>query len=90
MTTKFASSFGVLTLTPPLAVAIGMATTMTPTPMEVTASMSAVQCQHEVERLHLFFQDWFTGRLEKSPEVEDQCTAHFADDFSRITPSGRW
>jgi hypothetical protein len=51
--------------------------------------MSAVQCQHEVERLHLFFQDWFTGRLEKSPEVlEDQCTAHFADDFSRITPLG--
>jgi type 2A phosphatase activator TIP41 len=50
----------------------------------------AALCQKEVERLHQFFVDWFTGKLEQTPEhLEEHCTGRFSDDFCMVNPLGR-
>lgn len=51
--------------------------------------MSGAACQKEVERLHKFFADWFTGVAKKDPEVlERECTGRFSDDFAMVNPLG--
>jgi len=52
--------------------------------------MSGALCQKEVERLHQFFVDWFTGKIDQTPEaLEQHCTGRFSDDFCMVNPLGR-
>ena len=46
-------------------------------------------CQTEVDRLHRFFVDWFTARLDQQADILDrECGSYFSDDFTMVTPSG--
>ena len=44
-------------------------------------------CRNEIERLHAFFVQWFTGALAKE-EFGDSCEAAFSETMCRIDPFG--
>ena len=44
---------------------------------------------NEVTRLHEFFVDWFTGKLERSDEMlQSACISYFHEDLHFIPPAG--
>ena len=47
------------------------------------------QVKDEVEQLHQFFEDWFTGRLEQSEAAFSRFADVTARDFHLISPSGQ-
>lgn len=63
---------------------------LSPTMSSQQAAAAAALCNKEIERLHRFWVDWFTGQLEESPNVlEEHATGRFSDDFSMVNPLGR-
>jgi len=49
--------------------------------------MSTCACFTEIERLHQFFEDWFTGRC--SYDDFDEVRSALAPGFTIITPNGQ-
>jgi len=46
------------------------------------------RCRNEVEQLHMFFQDWFTGAAAGDEASFARVGAVLADDFRLISPRG--
>ena len=46
------------------------------------------RCRKEVLELHQFFQDWFTGKLENTPENLARFTAVVDEGFQIVSPEG--
>lgn len=46
------------------------------------------QCRNEVEQLHMFFQDWFTGAVEDTDDNFARVAGVLADDFFLMSPRG--
>lgn len=51
--------------------------------------MSEDAIEREVQGLHKFFEDWFTGRAAKTDEAYSRFRAVLAPDFFIIFPDGR-
>ena len=47
------------------------------------------RCRREVEELHRFFADWFTGALADDDAAFARLGAALADDFEIVSPDGR-
>ncbi len=47
------------------------------------------RCRNEVEQLHMFFQDWFTGAVEDEDDNFARVSAVLADDFFLVSPRGQ-
>ncbi len=45
-------------------------------------------CEREVVQLHQFFEQWLTGRTERSEAVLDRLASALAEDFEIVSPSG--
>jgi len=50
--------------------------------------ITAKACQDEVERLHVFFVEWFTGAVPKEDAEFSRCCDSLHPDFCMIPPSG--
>ena len=48
----------------------------------------STQVQVEIEALHQFFEDWFTGRLPKTEAAYQRFSQALGDDFVIVAPSG--
>lgn len=48
----------------------------------------ADRCETEVVELHAFFEDWFTGRLDRTGENVERAAAVLPDEFEMVTPDG--
>ncbi len=48
----------------------------------------AQACRTEIEQLHRFFEQWFTGRLPREDAELKRFSAVIADSFEMITPDG--
>lgn len=46
------------------------------------------QCRKEIIELHQFFEDWFTGRLEKSKEAFTRFSDILSPGFAMVFPDG--
>jgi len=46
-------------------------------------------CESEIRELHRFFEDWFAGRLPRTPEAFERLRAALAPGFMLVTPDGR-
>ncbi len=46
------------------------------------------QCRNEVDQLHMFFVDWFTGAAENTDENFARAADVIAPDFVLISPRG--
>ena len=59
-------------------------------PTDANTDAAEEVCQKEVLRVHAFFVDWFTGKLEKSTDIlDEQFSGRLSDDFVMINPQGR-
>lgn len=46
------------------------------------------ECRREIEQLHRFFEDWFSGRVPAEDGVFSRLSGVLADDFLLILPDG--
>ena len=46
-------------------------------------------CRREIEALHVFFEDWFTGRVADTDKAFERCTGALAPGFEMVTPDGK-
>ena len=53
-----------------------------------TATTMDERCRKEVEELHQFFQNWFTGHLDPSDKDFQRFSNVMADGFEIISPDG--
>lgn len=49
----------------------------------------SAQCLREIEDLHAFFVEWFTGRIENSDEHFARLAEALAADFRYVLPGGQ-
>lgn len=54
--------------------------------MTTTSRPTPDACLREVERLHGFFVEWYTGQLK--PEAFERMDGAIAPDFEMVTPDG--
>ena len=47
-------------------------------------------CVAEVTGMHQFFEGWFKGSIERTPENYARATSAIMDEFSQITPDGNY
>ena len=47
-------------------------------------------CVAEVTGMHQFFEGWFKGSIERTPENYARSTSAIMDEFSQITPDGNY
>ncbi len=59
----------------------------TPPTASPTSTMDE-SCRNEVVELHQFFEDWFNGRLEQTPDGPRRFADVMAEGFEIVTPEG--
>ena len=55
-------------------------------PVEPPAVLSLDTCRHEIETLHEFFVDWYTGQT--TGDTFDRVERALSSDFQMVTPDG--